>query len=107
MERMRHTPGQQIDHPGEEKLLLLLDCELKRREARAIGVHLEQCPKCRAKRQALLEGLCVIAEFSQATFLEGVGAPPKGWSNFPALLAGISGTTTRGGLVRRHSSKEC
>ena len=90
MNKIRHTLRQHRDHPDEKKLLLLLDGELNSREARAIGIHLQRCRECRAKTQTLLEGLNALAEYTRAAFLPGVGAPPKGWNEFPALLDRIA-----------------
>jgi hypothetical protein len=79
-------PLRQHPHPDEKKLLLLLDSELKSREARPIRMHLERCRACRAKMQTMRQGLFALEEYGQAAFPPLTGAPPKGWSEFRALL---------------------
>jgi anti-sigma factor RsiW len=74
-------PGRQPAHPDEQKLLLLLDGELTLRDARPIRKHLERCRACRAKVRTMQAGLCALAEYGRADLL-----PPKGWSEFRALL---------------------
>ena len=89
MNKIRHTLRQHRDHPDEKKLLLLLDGELHSRETRQIEIHLQRCRKCRVKMQTMQAGLYALAEYRQA-FLPAAGAPPKGWSEFPAMLNLVS-----------------
>ena len=71
-------------------MLLLLDGELSPPEAEAVGIHLDRCGECQAKMQGLQKGLRALAEYRQAAFRVELGAPPKGWSEFSAMLDRIS-----------------
>jgi len=74
------------DHADEDTLLLMLGGELNAREAKWLGKHLGQCGECAARLQRLQRGVDVFLEYRRAAILPSVGAPPRGWSKFRALL---------------------
>lgn len=74
------------DHPDEGRLLLLIEGELSSEEASEVQAHLHHCWDCRGKTQKFQNGIYAFVDYSQTTFLPGVGEPPNGWREFDGLL---------------------
>jgi anti-sigma factor RsiW len=85
-----------MEHPAEEKLVLLLASELAAEDERALKLHLARCAACREKIAEFEAGFRAFSNYLRNTCVPLAGQPPNSWKAFPELLERVN-------VARSHS----